>query len=105
MSNVTTDVLGVGNAIVDVLTNADDRFLQENELPWKQLFSEDPEAQGMDHPMATHYGVMGIPTLILVGPDGKVVSLEARGEELGANLEELLGPPDESTVEAAKTGT
>jgi sugar/nucleoside kinase (ribokinase family) len=32
MSNVTTDVLGVGNAIVDVLTNADDRFLQENAL-------------------------------------------------------------------------
>jgi sugar/nucleoside kinase (ribokinase family) len=32
MSNVTTDVLGVGNAIVDVLANADDRFLQENEL-------------------------------------------------------------------------
>jgi sugar/nucleoside kinase (ribokinase family) len=32
MSNVTTDVLGVGNAIVDVLASADDRFLQENEL-------------------------------------------------------------------------
>ena len=32
MSNVTTDVLGVGNAIVDVLAHADDRFLQENEL-------------------------------------------------------------------------
>jgi sugar/nucleoside kinase (ribokinase family) len=32
MSNVMTDVLGVGNAIVDVLANADDRFLQENEL-------------------------------------------------------------------------
>ena len=32
MNNVTTDVLGVGNAIVDVLANADDRFLQENEL-------------------------------------------------------------------------
>jgi sugar/nucleoside kinase (ribokinase family) len=32
MSNVKTDVLGVGNAIVDVLANADDRFLQENAL-------------------------------------------------------------------------
>jgi sugar/nucleoside kinase (ribokinase family) len=32
MSNVMTDVLGVGNAIVDVLASADDRFLQENEL-------------------------------------------------------------------------
>jgi sugar/nucleoside kinase (ribokinase family) len=32
MNKATTDVLGVGNAIVDVLAHADDRFLQENEL-------------------------------------------------------------------------
>jgi len=32
MSKETTDVLGVGNAIVDVLTHADDLFLQKNEL-------------------------------------------------------------------------
>jgi sugar/nucleoside kinase (ribokinase family) len=32
MNELSTDVLGVGNAIVDVLTHADDRFLQENAL-------------------------------------------------------------------------
>jgi len=98
-----------------IAVNCDDNrmqlegFLQENELPWKQLFSEDPEAMGMDHPMATHYGVMGIPTLILVGPDGKVVSLETRGEQLTAHLAELLGPveepaADETTVDKPVAG-
>lgn len=65
-------------------------FLKENRIPWQCLFSEDPAATGMDHPMATHYGVMGIPTLILVGRDGKVISLEARGPQLGQELEKLF---------------
>lgn len=67
-------------------------FLKENPLPWPNLFSADPEQAGMDNPMATYYGVMGIPTLILVGPDGNVVSLEVRGPLLGKELEKLLGP-------------
>ena len=67
-------------------------FLKANPLPWNHLFSEDPNALGLDNPIATYYGVMGIPTLILVGPDGKVVSLAARGRRLGKHLEKLLGP-------------
>ncbi|MEE8452921.1 MAG: TlpA disulfide reductase family protein [Thermoguttaceae bacterium] len=99
-----------------VAVNCDDSrapleaFLKQNELPWKQLFSEDPDAMGMDNPMATHYGVMGIPTLILVGPDGKVVSLDARGPELAMHLEKLLGPAngptaDKPTTEKPTAGT
>ncbi len=72
-----------------------EEFLKENELPWKSLFSSDPDATGMDHPMATYYGVMGIPTLILVGPDGNVVSLAVRGAKLRRELERLLGPVEE----------
>ena len=94
-----------------VAVNCDDNreqlegFLQQNEMPWKQLFSEDPEAAGMDHPMATHYGVMGIPTLILVGPDGKVVSLKTRGARLTAHLEKLLGPADVPEVDEPAVGS
>ena len=73
-------------------------FLKENKLPWKHLFSDDPNAIGMDNPMATHYGVMGIPALILIGPDGKVVSLAARGPKLGEHLDKLLGPVSEATT-------
>jgi hypothetical protein len=35
--------------------------------------------------------VTAIPQVILVDKDGKVVSTNARGEELGALLNELLG--------------
>ena len=45
--------------------------------------------------MADYYGVTGIPTVILVGKDGKVIDLEARGPELGKLLEEQLGPIEE----------
>lgn len=61
-------------------------------IPWAILFSGDPRASGMDNPMATKYGIDGIPTMILVGPDGKVISLDARGPVLGHELEKIYGP-------------
>ena len=76
-----------------------EEFIKDSELPWKTLFSEDPAATGMDHPMATHYGVMGIPELILVGRDGKVLSMEVRGPRLRQHLEKLLGPVEEKPKE------
>ncbi len=66
-------------------------FLKERALPWKTMF-EDGVAG--DHPVATRYGVMAIPTVILVDKEGKVISLNARGPELGRLLEEQLGPAD-----------
>ena len=71
-------------------------FVQERELPWTVLFDADPDTKSM----ADYYGVFGIPTVILVGADGKVVSLNARGPALGKALERLLGP-----VEDAKEDT
>lgn len=66
-------------------------FLKERAIPWTTLFGKDEATRGWEHPMAVKYGVMGIPTVILVGKDGKVVNLEARGEKLGELLEQLLG--------------
>lgn len=68
-----------------------EEFLSKNELPWKTLFQD---GGGWDHPIASYYGVTAIPTVILVDKKGKVVSLNARGPELGRQLEELLGPAD-----------
>ena len=42
--------------------------------------------------MSSYYGVIGYPTLLLVGKDGNVVSLEARGEKLQELLAKMLGP-------------
>jgi thiol-disulfide isomerase/thioredoxin len=72
-----------------------DAYLKEDPLPWPNLLSDDPKQSGMDNPTAAYYGIMGIPTVMLVGKDGNVVSLEARGPALGRELEKLLGPPPE----------
>ena len=79
-----------------------DSFLEKDPLPWKNLFSTDPDAKGMDNPMAKYYGVMGIPTLILVGKDGNVVSLHVRGPQLGAELAKLLGPVEQTKQKPSK---
>jgi thiol-disulfide isomerase/thioredoxin len=68
-------------------------FVNDREVPWPILFSEDSAATGWEHPMAVRYGIEAIPAAILVGKDGKVISKEARGEELGKHLKELLGEP------------
>ena len=68
-----------------------DEFIETHDLPWNHIMGTEDE-NGWDHPLATHYGVMAIPTQMLVGRDGKVLSLSARGKGLDKQLEELLGP-------------
>ncbi len=81
------DVVGIS---LDRSREALERFLQREKLPWPTLHAEDESGQ---HPMATYYGIVAIPTVLLVDKEGKVVSLNARGDELKRLLEELLGPP------------
>ncbi len=45
-------------------------FLAENRLPWPQIFEEG----GLDSKPATDLGVFTLPTVILVDPEGRVVS-------------------------------
>ncbi len=68
------------------------KFIEEEKLPWAQLFDEEiQKGVGWNHPVARHYGISSIPAVILVDRDGKVVSMRARGPELGKLLEKLLG--------------
>lgn len=82
-------------------------FIKDKEISWVNLFSDDEKAAGWDHPMATHYGIMSIPSTMLVDQKGNVVSLSARGPALGQQLKKLLGPADEKSEdkkdEATKT--
>lgn len=74
---------------VDDDRKALETFLQENKLPWTILF--DQESPG--EKMASKYGVMSIPQMILVGRDGKVVATGVRGHSLPEYLNQLIGPP------------
>jgi thiol-disulfide isomerase/thioredoxin len=68
-----------------------EKFVKEKDVPWVTLFDGEPGEAGS---MAQYYGIRGIPTVILVDREGKVVSLNARGPKLGQLLGELIGPPE-----------
>ncbi|MBN2474489.1 MAG: TlpA family protein disulfide reductase [Pirellulales bacterium] len=72
-----------------------EKFIQDRAIPWTIVYDD-------GSPTAEYYGVMAIPTMILVGTDGKVVSTKARGEELRKELEKLLGPVEEKPLEEKK---
>jgi thiol-disulfide isomerase/thioredoxin len=54
-------------------------FLQQQAgMTWPQYF----DGQGWGNQLAVKYGVNSIPFAILIGPDGKIIGTELRGEEL-----------------------
>ena len=67
-----------------------EKFLETEQNPWITLY----DGPWNDNAVATYYGIMGIPTVILVDKEGKVVSTRARGPELGKQLAALLGPAE-----------
>ncbi len=84
------DVVGVS---VDRDRDALDHFLEEHKHPWTVLL-DNYDARGTDESLSTYYGVFGIPTVFLIGRDGRVISIFCRGEELGKELAKLLGPEE-----------
>lgn len=72
-----------------------EKCVEQNEISWVNIVSEEEGQTGWDAPMAVHYGVSGIPTAILVDQAGKVASLRARGRELDRLLASLLGNAQE----------
>ncbi len=80
------EVLGYS---VDRDLEALEKFEEERKLPWKtasRTLSIAAEKEYVN--LSDYYGVESIPTMILVGKDGKVISTEARGAELKRLLEE-----------------
>lgn len=57
-------------------------YVSAKKVPWPNLFTEG------GHEAAREYEVSTIPRMILIGRDGKVISVEARGAELTRLLEE-----------------
>ena len=86
------DVVGIN---LDESREALEGFLRQSKLPWTILFNNGEGKDKAKHPNAEYYGVVGIPTMFLVGKDGKVLSVSARGPKLAEELEKLLGPAEE----------
>ena len=75
-----------------------EKFLEEKKLPWKTVSEKrtidatikaHKEGVGKKYlDLAEEYGIIAIPTMILVGRDGRAISINARGAELKRLLEE-----------------
>jgi thiol-disulfide isomerase/thioredoxin len=59
-------------------------FVQAKEIPWPVIL----DGRGPGNSLADRYGIRAIPALFLVGRDGTVISLQARGKALEALLAE-----------------
>jgi thiol-disulfide isomerase/thioredoxin len=58
-------------------------FLKKQNITWPQIISND---------IADMYKVTYMPTTFLIGPDGRIIAKDLKGEDLHKKLEELLRP-------------
>ncbi|PUZ30614.1 TlpA family protein disulfide reductase [Chitinophaga costaii] len=71
--------------------------LDKDKTPWTKAIAHDgltwtqvSDLKGWSNAVAVQYGIQSIPANMLIGPDGKIVARNLRGEALNAKLEELL---------------
>ena len=78
-------------AVVGVALDTDKaqlaKYLQGKPIPWPQLH----ETGGLDGRLAEELGVLTLPTMILIGADGKVVDRNLVITDLEKKLEAMLG--------------
>ena len=61
------------------------KALDKHQLPWTSLLSPASKDDAL-----SLYGVSGIPAVILIAPDGKIVSTNLEGKALKTKLEEIF---------------
>lgn len=62
------------------------KAIRKDGLDWTQV----SDLKFWDNDVAKQYGIRSIPQNFLIGPDGKIVAKNIRGEELGKKLGEIL---------------
>ncbi len=68
-----------------------DQYLAAEPLPWQTVMCADPAAESYANPMAENAGVEGIPFVILLDREGKVMMLHVRGPKIEEKVREALG--------------
>jgi thiol-disulfide isomerase/thioredoxin len=72
---------------LDESTKAPEQYAAKNGLRWAQAFL----GRGGTSTATTDFGVQGIPSIWLIGPDGKVLAKDLRGESIKAAVAAALG--------------
>ena len=85
-----------------------DAYLTKNPLPWIVL-SDRATVDAKETSLAAYYGIGEIPTMILIGGDGKVASTDLSLESLAATLQNVFSKsaavPASSSKTPATTGS
>ena len=77
------DVIGISlDTDEDILRD----YLEENEIPWRQVFS----GEGWKNPVARQYHINAIPAPWLIDRDGTLITPQARGDALERLVAEAL---------------
>src|SRR5690606_27910188 len=76
------DVIAIS---IDTKLDALNQYVQTEQVPWTVVADRHAKTPASKQ-MATYYGVNAIPCTILIGRDGNVVSLSARGKQLEQQL-------------------
>jgi thiol-disulfide isomerase/thioredoxin len=73
---------------VNVDTNAKEaiEFVRQEKISWPQLY----EAGGLNSSLAANLGIVTLPTMMLVGKDGRVINRSITAGELDAELKKIL---------------
>jgi thiol-disulfide isomerase/thioredoxin len=79
------EVLGIS---LDQDEDAMRTFTQQNEMTWPQFF----DGKGWDNKIASDFGIQSIPTMWLVGKDGKIITVNARDDLSGQVAQALAAP-------------
>jgi thiol-disulfide isomerase/thioredoxin len=89
----TYDAFGKNNRFVMIGLSLDEspaeprEYARKNAIQWLEGFL----GNWAQAAVAKLYGVEGIPAIFLIGPDGKIVARDLRGEEIQAAVKKALG--------------
>lgn len=80
--------------MISVSLDGDEKALrevvQEQKMRWHQVFGD----AGGAHKAADRYGVSAMPSVFLIGPEGKLVGMDIHGAELVERIEQTLNAKD-----------
>ncbi|MFC3199142.1 redoxin domain-containing protein [Parapedobacter deserti] len=62
------------------------KAIEEDGMPWTQV----SDLKGFKNEVSAYYGIQGIPSTLLVDPQGKIIAKDLRGEMLQKKLAELF---------------
>lgn len=62
------------------------KAIKEDGMPWTQV----SDLKGWQNEVSTYYGIRGIPSTLLVNPEGKIIAKNLRGQALQDKLAEIF---------------